>query len=637
MKRLIIIMLLMVPYNVLADLDSLSNYPTALDVITDTCPCDGVAGISSENEDSCWDVTDGTGGSGGTIWGDQFDIHSDAIIKLETKIGPTASTPTSGQVLIGGATAGTSAWQTLSGDAQIASNGTVGVVNDSHTHGSSTLAGIDISSDTNLDGGTNGIDMSGDLINFDPSELTGDMTIADGTNNTIAWAWNLVTGDPSLTFGDGLILIPTTQQLQFRDTAIYLASLNDGYLDIEADTAIRMLGPVDMGANALDCDSNTVTLSTVAGAINAGSATSLEIPNGNSVTVDADGEVAIDTDDERFIVRVNGGNKIFDFSDDAENYVLKSNGSGVFSLAAESGTGGDVTLDAILSPTDSALTTWTFNNGEAIKMTSDLDAASSFLTLENTDADHTVGNVVLLDLSFSADDGDVDADFIKCQDSGGTVFSVQEDGNVTAGTVTAASLSTTEVEDPKVSLVTSDAQDTDWYVGVNADAGASSDDDFEIRTDPTAGTGVALAIDPTTGISSTLNFATTGTILGATNVVITTDGSETATSAQMYGTMFIADNATAANDTTYTLPEVATGMTACFYDNGDGDGGIIIEIDDADIIHLNGTALDAGDTIDSPGVAGTGANGDFICLMAIDNTTIITLGRSGTWVDGGAT
>jgi hypothetical protein len=77
-------------------------------------------------------------------------------------------------------------------------------------------------------------------------------------------------------------------------------------------------------------------------------------------------------------------------------------------------------------------------------------------------------------------------------------------------------------------------------------------------------------------------------------------------------------------------------MAACFYDNGAGTGGIIIDAASGDEILLNGTGIGAAEAIDSPGVAGDGANGDFICLMAIDATYWITLGRSGTWVDGGA-
>lgn len=62
---------------------------------------------------------------------------------------------------------------------------------------------------------------------------------------------------------------------------------------------------------------------------------------GNTPTTpSSDGEMVVDTDDEQFIVRVNGGNKTFDFSGDSSGYVLKSNGSGVFSLAADASGGG---------------------------------------------------------------------------------------------------------------------------------------------------------------------------------------------------------------------------------------------------------------------------------------------------------
>lgn len=158
-----------------------------------------------------------------------------------------------------------------------------------------------------------------------------------------------------------------------------------------------------------------------------------------------------------------------------------------------------------------------------------------------------------------------------------------------------------------------------------------NNEDLTIDLDATANT---ATIGSTTGVT----MISTGSIAlsGAINVVVTTDGSESPTASQMYGTMFVADHYTATSDTLYTLPAAVAGMSACFYDNGGGAGGITIEIDGSDVIILNGTALDAGDTIDSPGVAGDGANGDFICLMAIDATNWITLGRSGTWVDGGA-
>lgn len=361
--------------------------------------------------------------------------------------------------------------------------------------------------------------------------------------------------------------------------------------------------------------------------------------------------------------------------------------------------------------------------------------------------------------------------------------------NPSTGVMTVPSIVTGSATDPYITLDVTDADDTDWSIGTNADADASSDDDLEFRTSATPGTGVIASLEPDTGILnltggidgigaidldygsaditdhtfvsdggtviidgtitsagndlgsttaewddlflndggiawfgadqdvrlehvadtglllsdnsgggttqlqfgdsgtfinqgadgyldmtadtgldlnvgddglrltdgtnevivntgdgmgvtqvnfSALNLVTTGSILGATNVVVTTDGTESPTAAQMYGTMFIADHDTATSDTDYTLPGAAAGMSACFYDNGGGTGGIIIDAASGDEILLNGTGVGAADAIDSPGVAGDGANGDFICLMAIDATSWITLGRSGTWVDGGA-
>ena len=120
---------------------------------------------------------------------------------------------------------------------------------------------------------------------------------------------------------------------------------------------------------------------------------------------------------------------------------------------------------------------------------------------------------------------------------------------------------------------------------------------------------------------------------GAAPNIVTTTGTATA---KMRGEVHIADHATPTSDVRYTLPAAFAGMTGCFYDNGGGDGGVIIDVDASDEILLYGAGVAVGDRIDSPGVAGTGANGDFICLEAIDDTYWITLGGSGTWVDGGA-
>ena len=114
---------------------------------------------------------------------------------------------------------------------------------------------------------------------------------------------------------------------------------------------------------------------------------------------------------------------------------LQTNGSGVLTWEAAGGAGATA-WDDIGDPDNNGLTTITFDNAELSLLTGDNDAAASFFILQNTDADHTGGNFYLLDLDYSADDGDADADFIKCQDSGGVVYTVQEDGKVTGSSFT---------------------------------------------------------------------------------------------------------------------------------------------------------------------------------------------------------
>ncbi len=126
-------------------------------------------------------------------------------------------------------------------------------------------------------------------------------------------------------------------------------------------------------------------------------------------------------------------------------------------------------------------------------------------------------------------------------------------------------------------------------------------------------------------ISSTISFLTSGTIRGAVDVVATTGTSLAVSADQSKGSMHTADNTSVV---TFTLPAVTTGLSACFYDL-DAIAIITVDVQTGDIITLDGTALSAGDSIDS-----AGAKGDFICLLGLDTTNWLTLGRSGTWVDG---
>lgn len=113
-----------------------------------------------------------------------------------------------------------------------------------------------------------------------------------------------------------------------------------------------------------------------------------------------------------------------------------------------------------------------------------------------------------------------------------------------------------------------------------------------------------------------------GGVMVSTNS--TTTGSPIAT--QMLGVMYVCTNAAGCD---ITLPAVAAGLNACFYDNN-GGGVIILDAAAGDEIVLDGVGVGVADAIDS-----AGAKGDFVCILGIDTTYWLTLGRSGTFIDGG--
>jgi hypothetical protein len=115
-------------------------------------------------------------------------------------------------------------------------------------------------------------------------------------------------------------------------------------------------------------------------------------------------------------------------------------------------------------------------------------------------------------------------------------------------------------------------------------------------------------------------------LTGASEVTLDTDATITLAVTDCNNELRVNSDADAID---YTLPDVQAGLCIMFYDKGGG----VITVDAAagDVICLDGTDLTAANAIDSPG-----DTGDFICLFGIDNNFWVSLGRSGTWVDGGA-
>ena len=107
-----------------------------------------------------------------------------------------------------------------------------------------------------------------------------------------------------------------------------------------------------------------------------------------------------------------------------------------FYMKEDADSAGATRWDAISDPTNNGETIIDFDNaGEKTTLTTVYDAAGSFFKIDNTDAD-LANNTYLLDLEYT-DDGQANADFLKCSDNNGDVkFSIQEEGNTAiAGTL----------------------------------------------------------------------------------------------------------------------------------------------------------------------------------------------------------
>ena len=95
-------------------------------------------GALDDNDNLDETLTDGTD----TIAAAHQNNQNAAIKAGQAKLGITASTPTSGKILVGGSSAGTSEWQAVSGDASLASTGAITVTDNSHAHNATTMTGL---------------------------------------------------------------------------------------------------------------------------------------------------------------------------------------------------------------------------------------------------------------------------------------------------------------------------------------------------------------------------------------------------------------------------------------------------------------------------------------------------------------
>jgi hypothetical protein len=273
-------------------------------------------------------------------------------------------------------------------------------------------------------------------------------------------------------------------------------------------------------------------------------------------------------------------------------------------------TGGTTAWDDIANPDNGGLTTITFDNAELSLLTGDNDAAASFITIQNSDADHTGGNLYLLDLDYSADDGDADADYIKCQDSGSVVFSVQQDGEVaTDGGITAGgTIEGATLTEGGVAVHNNDEMDSssELIAIVDDETGTGA---LVFATDPVFVTNIYFEGASNDANETKVTFAdptADRTITFGDQTINFTNGFDPDGAVDIdYGSADITDHTFTTNDTVVTIDEGITVQTgdnitlgATQWNLGDEINGDIISddsIDDDSIDFTPGVGLTGGD------------------------------------------
>lgn len=223
-----------------------------------------------------------------------------------------------------------------------------------------------------------------------------------------------------------------------------------------------------------------------------------------------------------------------------------------------------------------------------IIVTTEIDTAAELNAL-TTDTD------MVLDTDIGSTVQAFDADLSDLADgslSGSKIGSGLDGTTITAGTVADARIASTIT------------RDTEWDSAAEINA-ATTDLDFMTT-------------------NSTLSMLTTGSVSAKVPTFSTATGG-TLTSSGTLGHFRVYTGGGAA---TFNLPVPEDGLSVCFYSKS--AQVVTVDVDSvSSTITLDGVTLSGGDSIDSAGAAG-----DYICLLAISSTEWITLGRSGTWVDG---
>jgi hypothetical protein len=133
---------------------------------------------------------------------------------------------------------------------------------------------------------------------------------------------------------------------------------------------------------------------------------------------------------------------------------------------ADADTGGAPALSAVTAPT--AAWSIAFDDEEKVTWTTSQATVGSFFTITNP-VDPVAAQLYLLDLTYSVDDGQALADYIIAKDGGGTVFTLEQDGDVvSAGNIAGATYGSDESISDAELLTLDDGAVTEILVGGGA-------------------------------------------------------------------------------------------------------------------------------------------------------------------------
>jgi len=409
---------------------------------------------------------------------------------------------------------------------------------------------------TQIDFGTIGLET--DSLDLSEGNITNGGSIAIDA---------ITADDTNVLFGSA-----AATQLQFRDTAIYINSANDGYLDLEADTGIRFNGPVSF-ANEGDIDLPDDSVD--AADMNWGNMTDLTTGGAVSWGNIAEGELTDDTVVEADL-------KAVDAASD-EDFLTYESTTGDFEWHSASDVAdsiaGAISADALTN--DSVVMNDLDEDGNFTDWTGNWTFSTGTVTFQKTgDATITLG---------ADDDNDYGITFLS--DTDDLVIGWDEDN------------SEVEIDAPNYRL------------------GANADEDIVLVLDSDTN-------DLTLTWDEDNNRADWGSaIFSAQRTYISDQGGDaddayTATADDEGGIII---NAADTDTLVITLPSAVAGM--CYTILSVEAQTITVDVDGSDQIMVYTDST--GDSIDSAGAAG-----NMVKLCAADATEWYVMGANGVWTDG---